>query len=101
VGKGDDVQEDGTHGYDDDARGDTLRQRRTGHPRESASITNSSQKNVAARARHLREHGDHLLSPYDPAEPAGAAGEAVVELSFNLVQVLTALRLLLLAMSTS
>jgi len=38
---------------------------------------------------------------YDPAEPAGAAGEAVVELSFNLVQVLTALRLLLLAMSTS
>ena len=39
MGKGDDVQEDGTHGYDDDARGDTLRQRRTGHPRESASIT--------------------------------------------------------------
>ena len=48
-------------------------------------------------ARRVREHGDHLLSPYDPNEPAGAAGEAVVELPFNLVQVLTALRLLLLA----
>ena len=48
-------------------------------------------------ARRVREHDDHLLSPYDPNEPAGAAGEAVVELPFNLVQVLTALRLLLLA----
>ena len=49
------------------------------------------------RARHLREHGDHLLSPHDPAEPAGAAGDALVELPFTRVQVLTALRLLLLA----
>ena len=46
-------------------------------------------------ARHLREHGDHLLSPHDPAEPAGAAGD-VVDLPFA-VKVLTALRLLLLA----
>ena len=50
-----------------------------------------------SRARHVREHGEHLLSPYDPTDPAGAAVEAVVELPFNLVQVLTALRLLLLA----
>ena len=49
------------------------------------------------RARHLREHGDHLLSPHDPAEPAGAAGGALVELPFTHVQVLSALRLLLLA----
>ena len=49
------------------------------------------------RARHLREHGDHLLSPHDPAEPAGAAGDALVDLPFTHVQVLTALRLLLLA----
>jgi hypothetical protein len=49
------------------------------------------------RARHLREHGDHLLSPHDPAEPAGAAGDALVDLPFMRVKVLTALRLLLLA----
>ena len=49
------------------------------------------------RARHVREHGDHLLSPHDPAEPAGASGDAFVELPFTHVQVLTALLLLLLA----
>ena len=49
------------------------------------------------RVRHLREHGDNLLSPHDPAEPAGAAGGALVELLFTHVQVLSALRLLLLA----
>ena len=35
------------------------------------------------RARHLREHGDHLLSPHDPAEPAGAAGRSVFDLSVS------------------
>ena len=48
-------------------------------------------------ARRVREHGERLLSPGDPNEPAGAAGESVVELQFMLVQVLTMLRLLLLA----
>ena len=50
-----------------------------------------------SRARHVREHGEHLLSPLDPNEPAGAAGESVVELLFIRAQVLTALVLLLLA----
>ena len=49
------------------------------------------------RARHLREHGDHLLLPHDPAEPAGAAGDALVELPFTRVKVLNSLLLLLLA----
>jgi hypothetical protein len=49
------------------------------------------------RARHVREHGDHILSPHDPAEPVGAAGGASVELPFTRVKVLTSLLLLLLA----
>ena len=49
------------------------------------------------RARRVREHGERLLSPGDPNEPAGAAGESVVELQFTRVQVVTTLRLLMLA----
>ena len=50
-----------------------------------------------SRARHVREHGEHLLSPYDPTDPAGAAGEAVGDFPFTRAQVLTAPLLLLLA----
>ena len=50
-----------------------------------------------SRARHVREHGEHLLSPYNPTEPAGAAGQAVVDFLFTRAQVLTAVLLLLLA----
>jgi len=50
-----------------------------------------------SRARHVREHGEHRLSPYDPTKPAGAAGEAVGDLLFTRAQVLTAVLLLLLA----
>ena len=46
---------------------------------------------------HVREHGEHLLSPYDPTDPAGAAGEAVGDFRFMHAQVLAAVLLLLLA----
>ena len=70
MGKGDDVQEDGTHGYDDDARGDTLRQRRTGHPRESASITRRKKMLRLEHDTYLREHGDHLLQYHRTIPPS-------------------------------
>ena len=50
-----------------------------------------------SRARHVREHGEHLRSPLDPAEPAGAAGDALGDFLFTRGQVLTAVVLLLLA----
>ena len=48
-------------------------------------------------ARRVREHGDHLPTSYDLAEPAGAAEDALGAFSFTLAQVLTAVWLLLLA----
>ena len=49
------------------------------------------------RAQRVREHGEHLLSPYDPTEPARATGEAVVEFLFTHAHVLAAVLLLLLS----
>ena len=48
-------------------------------------------------ARHVRQHGDHLASPTDLAEPAGAARDALGDFPFMHTQVLTAVLLLLLA----
>ena len=48
-------------------------------------------------ARHVRQHGDHLASPTDLAEPAGAARDALGDFPFMHAQVLTAVVLLLLA----
>ena len=48
-------------------------------------------------ARHVRQHGDHLASPTDLAEPAGAARDALGDFPFMHAQVLTAVLLLLLA----
>ena len=42
------------------------------------------------RARHVRQHGDHLVSPTDLAEPAGAARDALGDFPFMHAQVLTA-----------
>ena len=50
-----------------------------------------------SRARHVREHGEHLISPLDPAEPAGAAGDALGDFLFTRGQVLTAVLPLLLS----
>ena len=50
-----------------------------------------------SRAQRVREHGEHLLSPYDPNDPAGATGKAVGDFPFTRAQVLTTVLLLLLA----
>ena len=47
-----------------------------------------------SRARGRRGHGDDRLSPKDPIEPAGAAGDALGELRVTYAQVLLALQLL-------